>query len=1075
METKYHENILVNAIKIDERIKLYSSKDSLKIATSSIVLSEEDLNKYRSQLSSNTPYLKFLWNSNCDEPFNEDIFLKILSDDFLRLIIDQNIRFGKWATHIIDLYNNYQCDGSFFSKKFENEVELSGFFNCFEPLIRNAIEKLQAKFSKIMSISEKEKENILRELCNNIAFTLFDISDRTLVLELNIQKMMDMLEGQSPKDRFNSFVENLNDDVILNQLIADYPILFRKVYEFLNTWVDNSFTFTERLISDYQMLRDKLNVGHTARVKKLHINAGDRHQGNQTVIIITFDDDSKVVYKPRSLAIDNRFQKLLNWFNEKGLQHPLKRFEIIDKNTYGWCEFVSFKECETNDELQCYYHRIGSLLAILYLINATDFHYENIIANGEHPVLIDLESLFHSKELLGYDGVDQQINHILTSSVLNIQILPFKLYTDHGVVDISGVVDLDGKESPVPTAVWQAAATDEMKLTRIKMQMKAGKNAPKKAVEKNSLIKNAQYIEDGFREAYRIIIRDKEALLAPVGPLKQFDNDEIRILLRGTANYSNLIRISFHPDFLQKENLREPLWLKLVAKRNDRDTEMSIQSYERNALINMDVPLFNTRPSSRNLYSGETLLIEDFFPASGIDSVISKLNYMSETDMERQCWFINASVAASVANHSDLDLIKAQKTEFSISKSEVKNEKLESSAILIYNKLDNLSIKTDDVVHWASIVLSDGINFDIRPLMLDLYSGLPGVLIFLSALSTQSNDRKHAEMLQQCYNNIVRLTNRYISLDFREKSGAFDGWAGIIYALDISFKITGKEQFLEYRNKCLKFFLNKSIEVATYDLLGGYAGIALVLSKIYNDTPDQEILDRIHSIGHTLVSESKSFANGIAWTNAENSPALTGLAHGTAGIALALSKIFQLTGDDVFRRTSLQAIEFENSNFIAKSGNWLDKRDFRSQSIDDQIETDMVAWCHGATGIGLSRLGIINNLQATENQILTNDLDIALKTVIDRGFGGTHSLCHGDFGNLELLLQASKFYKQTSYYSFAKKISSALLSEIEENRIVSGVPLGVVNPGFMVGISGIGYQMLRILHPERYPSILTLD
>ncbi len=33
-------------------------------------------------------------------------------------------------------------------------------------------------------------------------------------------------------------------------------------------------------------------------------------------------------------------------------------------------------------------------LALFYALEATDFHHENLIAEGEHPVPIDLETLF---------------------------------------------------------------------------------------------------------------------------------------------------------------------------------------------------------------------------------------------------------------------------------------------------------------------------------------------------------------------------------------------------------------------------------------------------------------------------------------------------------------------------------------------------------------------------------------------------------------------------------------------------------------------------------------------------------
>ena len=42
-----------------------------------------------------------------------------------------------------------------------------------------------------------------------------------------------------------------------------------------------------------------------------------------------------------------------------------------------------------------FYHRQGALLALLYVLDGTDMHYENLIAVGEQPVLVDVETLFH--------------------------------------------------------------------------------------------------------------------------------------------------------------------------------------------------------------------------------------------------------------------------------------------------------------------------------------------------------------------------------------------------------------------------------------------------------------------------------------------------------------------------------------------------------------------------------------------------------------------------------------------------------------------------------------------------------
>ncbi|MBX4341401.1 DUF4135 domain-containing protein, partial [Mycobacterium tuberculosis] len=61
---------------------------------------------------------------------------------------------------------------------------------------------------------------------------------------------------------------------------------------------------------------------------------------------------------------------------------------------YGWQEYIAYRECLTEEELKRFYYRQGGYIALLYFFRSSDFHFENIIASGEFPVLIDLETLF---------------------------------------------------------------------------------------------------------------------------------------------------------------------------------------------------------------------------------------------------------------------------------------------------------------------------------------------------------------------------------------------------------------------------------------------------------------------------------------------------------------------------------------------------------------------------------------------------------------------------------------------------------------------------------------------------------
>jgi lantibiotic modifying enzyme len=48
------------------------------------------------------------------------------------------------------------------------------------------------------------------------------------------------------------------------------------------------------------------------------------------------------------------------------------------------------------------------------------------------------------------------------------------------------------------------------------------------------------------------------------------------------------------------------------------------------------------------------------------------------------------------------------------------------------------------------------------------------------------------------------------------------------------------------------------------------------------------------------------------------------------------------------------------------------------------------------------------------------------------------------------------------------------LKGIEKRGWISGTPRGLESPGLLTGISGIGYQCLRLARPNLVPSVLML-
>jgi lantibiotic modifying enzyme len=190
---------------------------------------------------------------------------------------------------------------------------------------------------------------------------------------------------------------------------------------------------------------------------------------------------------------------------------------------------------------------------------------------------------------------------------------------------------------------------------------------------------------------------------------------------------------------------------------------------------------------------------------------------------------------------------------------------------------------------------------------------------------------------------------------------------------------------------------------------------------------------------------------------------LTGLAHGNAGIAYALLTIAERTADVRFQEGARAAIRYEREHFCPERRNWPDLRSSGSFAN---------AWCHGAPGIGLSRLC---SLPLLDDQLLIEEINAALTTTLSDGFGGCHILCHGDLGNVDILLHAAAILGEPRWKLHARQHAARVMETAKKSGWNCGLPLGVESPGFMNGLAGVGYALLRLTDPARVPCLLALE
>src|SRR5581483_159266 len=113
-----------------------------------------------------------------------------------------------------------------------------------------------------------------------------------------------------------------------------------------------------------------------------------------------------------------------------------------------------------------------------------------------------------------------------------------------------------------------------------------------------------------------------------------------------------------------------------------------------------------------------------------------------------------------------------------------------------------------------------------------------------------------------------------------------------------------------------------------------------------------ELVDSARQCGQHLLAMRSGVEGQRAWRNFARLP-LTGFAHGAAGIAIALLKLSRVTGITEFGDAAIEAFAYERGLFDSTYSNWPDLRDSVIGAGQPGFST---SWCHGAPGIGFSRL-----------------------------------------------------------------------------------------------------------------------
>jgi type 2 lantibiotic biosynthesis protein LanM len=938
------------------------------------------------------------------------------------------------------------------------------FEDLLVPFIEIAKQKLHHRSQHHYHlISEKAlaylERGLLKQLVGLCAFTFeleFAIARSTQ--SSSLIRQIEQLQDHSTKQFYSEFVHRLIEDGLLN-FFQEYSVLARLMTTTLMFWVDSVEEFLSRLAADWHTIQTTFAEDTLSSVVALQGALSDSHNNGRSIFILKFDSGLKLVYKPKNLGLEQAYFQLLAWFNDHDVPLPFKLLKVINCSTYGWMEFAEAFPCDDPAEIERFYQRAGMVLCIVYSLRGTDCHYENLLACGEQPVLVDLETLLHHRIWTAQEDTASALaNEQLQDSVAGTALLPGWQLVPYGQgeglkLDLSGFGGFAEKTPDHLTLKWQHVNTDNMVIEHEYTKLSPKQNRPFRKGVTTSPSDYSEAIATGFQQMYRFLIQHRDTLLSANGPLATFAHQKVRLVFRNTSVYFTLLRNSLVPKFLRDGadfSIEFELLSRAFVAAETKPPFWALLTAEQRSLEQLDIPYFAAYSDSNALIVNPEQTIASFLTQPSYDDVLSRIRQLSETDLIQQTYIIRGSLYSCI-NSKAHDSLPIVADDLVLSTEPATPEALIEGAVAIARLIQQQAIYgADNSATWIGMTyVSSAQRFQMSPVGFNLYDGCCGIALFLAALTVVTQNEEFSDLGLNALQPLLKMLQ---ATDHRKKLvdnlgiGAAYGLGSVIYTLVRVGQLLEQKSLLQMAEQTTELLqLSDPAISRAPGITRGTAGAILGLLTLHQASPNLTVLAHATAMGKQLLNERQLSNTGHQIWVSQTEP-LTGFLDGTAGIAYALLRLYEVTQDFIFLTAAEEAIAYERSVFLNGSE--------KNPAIDLVLPY-----------LGSSELDPAD---------IRHELDTAL-SVAQRSIQTVDSVCRGNFRDIEFLLIASQSCSKPLLVKTARQKTAWMMNRFKEDnsfQLLPNLSPDVFNPGFFQGMAGIGYEFLRLASPQHLSSVL---